>query len=63
MTDRPVTGGYAKVATVISADIPGAAQLAPADAVRFQVVSLAEAHAVLKRDRTQLRLLEALATW
>jgi len=63
MTDRPITGGYAKIATVISADIPRAAQLAPADTVRFELVSLVEAHAVLKRDRIQLRLLEALATW
>jgi len=63
MTDRPITGGYAKVATVISADIPRAAQLAPADKVRFQRISLADAHAFLKHDRRQLRLLEALATW
>ena len=63
MTDRPVTGGYAKIATVITADIPRAAQLAPVDSVRFQLVSLAEAHAVLKYDRMRIRLLETVTTW
>ena len=35
MADRQTTGGYPKIATVISADLPTAAQLAPGDWIEF----------------------------
>jgi len=35
MADRQTTGGYPKIATVISADLPLAGQLAPGDWIRF----------------------------
>lgn len=41
--DRPVTGGYAKVATVIARDWPLLAQATPGTAVRFQPITLAGA--------------------
>ncbi|MDQ2969511.1 MAG: biotin-dependent carboxyltransferase family protein, partial [Acidobacteriota bacterium] len=41
--DRPVTGGYAKIATVVGADFPLVAQARPGTTVRFRAVSLAEA--------------------
>lgn len=41
--DRPVTGGYAKIATVIRRDWPLLAQAPPGTAVRFRAVTLAEA--------------------
>lgn len=41
--DRPVTGGYARLGTVIAADWPWIAQAAPGRAVRFSAVSLSEA--------------------
>ncbi len=41
--DRPVTGGYAKIATVIAADYPLLAQALPGVIVRFKEVTLAEA--------------------
>jgi KipI family sensor histidine kinase inhibitor len=41
--DRPVTGGYAKIATVIGADLRALAQLRPGSLVRFQAVRLEEA--------------------
>ena len=41
--DRPVTGGYAKIATVIAADFPLLAQALPGTAVRFREVTLTEA--------------------
>jgi allophanate hydrolase subunit 2 len=47
MADRQTTGGYAKIATVISADISLAGQLAPGDEIRFVVCSPAEALAAL----------------
>jgi KipI family sensor histidine kinase inhibitor len=41
--DRPVTGGYAKIATVIARDWPLLAQAPPGTAIRFRQVTLAEA--------------------
>ena len=41
--DRPVTGGYAKIATVIGADWARLAQALPGSEVRFRAVELAEA--------------------
>ena len=41
--DRPVTGGYPKIATVISADLPLLAQVRPGARIRFRRVDLAEA--------------------
>ena len=47
MTDHATTGGYAIAATVITADLPLAGQLAPGDWVEFQACSLEEADAAL----------------
>jgi KipI family sensor histidine kinase inhibitor len=41
--DRPVTGGYAKVATVIGADLWALGQAVPGSQLRFQAVGLSEA--------------------
>jgi KipI family sensor histidine kinase inhibitor len=41
--DRPVTGGYTKIATVVGADLGRVAQLRPGAAVRFVPVSIAAA--------------------
>lgn len=43
MADGPTTGGYPKIATVLSVDLGGLAQVAPGDSVRFQAVSVEEA--------------------
>ena len=58
MADRQTTGGYPKIATVITADLPLAGQLAPGDWIEFQAVSRHEAVAALKQ---QLSRLEASA--
>jgi antagonist of KipI len=34
--DRPVTGGYAKIATVVASDWPLLVQALPGTAIRFQ---------------------------
>jgi antagonist of KipI len=41
--DRPVTGGYAKVGTVIGADLWALGQAVPGSVLRFEAVSLSEA--------------------
>ena len=48
LADRQTTGGYPKIATVISADLPALGQRRPGDKLRFQAVSLEEA-AVARR--------------
>jgi allophanate hydrolase subunit 2 len=41
--DRPVTGGYARIATVIGPDFRHVGQAVPGAIVRFQAISLREA--------------------
>lgn len=50
MADRQTTGGYPKIATVITADLPLAGQLAPGDWIEFRLTSMSDAAAAL-RDR------------
>lgn len=45
LADRQTTGGYPRVAYVVSADLPAAGRLRPGDAVRFAAVTMAEAAA------------------
>jgi biotin-dependent carboxylase-like uncharacterized protein len=55
MADRQTTGGYAKLATVITADIGAAAQAAPGDLLQFVLCSEADALAALvARERPLL---------
>lgn len=52
MADRQTTGGYPKIATVISADLRRLAQRRPGDPIRFEAVTLAAAReAALERRR------------
>ncbi|HUZ74720.1 MAG TPA: biotin-dependent carboxyltransferase family protein [Stellaceae bacterium] len=43
LADRQTTGGYPKIATVISADLPALGQMRPGDSIRFEVVGIAAA--------------------
>lgn len=43
MADHQTTGGYAKIATVISVDLPKLAQVKPFDTVYFEAISVEEA--------------------
>jgi len=53
------TGGYTKIATVISTDLSKIAQAVPGNRVRFQRVTLGEAHGFY---REQARLLKDIET-
>ena len=56
MADRQTAGGYPKIASVISADLPIAGQLAPGDFIEFALCSRQEAAAALiARERPLLR--------
>jgi antagonist of KipI len=61
MADRQTTGGYPKVGTVITADIPIAAQSAPGDRVTFAVCTIGEAHTARLEQERALRAIEELA--
>jgi antagonist of KipI len=49
--EHPTTGGYPKIANVISADWCRVGQLRPRDEVRFQFVSIDEAVQLLRVTR------------
>jgi antagonist of KipI len=55
LADRPVTGGYPQLATVITADLPLIAQLAPGDWIEFQECSRPDAVAALVAQDKGLR--------
>ncbi len=54
LVDRQTTGGYTKIATVISVDIARIGQTRPGHRVRFRRVTLDEAHAALRQERAWL---------
>jgi len=54
MSDRQTTGGYPQIATVITADLPLAGQLAPGDWVEFARCTRAEAIAALRDQEARL---------
>ena len=58
MADRQTTGGYAKLGAVISADLPLLAQAGPGNKIRFEQVSVEEAHSALRMERKELKKLE-----
>jgi antagonist of KipI len=58
MADRQTTGGYAILATVISADIGLAGQLAPGDQIQFDACTLQEAMAALIKQERALMAIE-----
>ncbi len=48
--DAQVSGGYTKIANIISADLDWLAQVMPGEALRFQAVTLEEAHQLLREE-------------
>jgi len=54
LADRQTTGGYAKIATVIGADLPLLGQTKPGDKIKFAVVSYSEALLLLRELTTKL---------
>ncbi len=59
MSDRQTTGGYAKIGSVINADLPKIAQLKQGDTVRFTPVDIHEAQRLLLERK---RLFDSLET-
>jgi len=63
MADHQTTGGYARIGTVVSADLSIAAYLAPGDQVWFEEITLAEAERLAVEQERSLRLLERTLRW
>lgn len=58
LSDRQTTGGYAKIATVISADLPLLAQLRPGDKLKFEQTNLKYAKKRIKEENRLLKKLQ-----
>lgn len=58
MADHQTTGGYTKIASVISVDLPKAAQLRPGSRVRFEKVSIGEAQDLYVEELARLKELD-----
>jgi biotin-dependent carboxylase-like uncharacterized protein len=50
-----VTGGYRKIATIISADLPLVGQIKPGDRIEFEAVSMKDAHRALQALEDRIR--------
>jgi len=62
LADHQTTGGYPKIATVISADLPLVGRRRPGDRVRFAAVGIAEAERLRRAERAALDALLAKVT-
>ncbi|MBU8907547.1 biotin-dependent carboxyltransferase family protein [Desertibacillus haloalkaliphilus] len=58
LADRQTTGGYTRIATVISVDLPYISQLLPGQQVRFQTVSVEQAQTACSHQQLTLRRLK-----
>ena len=59
LADRGTTGGYTKVATVISPDIGLLAQAMPGARIKFAAVSVEDAHDILREQEEMIREIKA----
>jgi biotin-dependent carboxylase-like uncharacterized protein len=59
LADHQTTGGYPKIATVISADVPAVGRRRPGDAIRFAAVTVAEAEQLARDQEHRLSALVA----
>lgn len=60
LADRQTTGGYAKIGTVASVDVPKLVQCAPSRTIRFTRVSVQEAQRIYREEAERTRALEKL---
>jgi len=54
MADRQTVGGYPRVGEVASVDLALLAQLKPGDTLRFESISLSEAHNLIHEQEIRL---------
>lgn len=54
MADHQTTGGYAKIATVISADLPKLAQVKPKDKISFEIIDIDTAEKIAIKQKKHI---------
>ena len=59
MADRQTVGGYPRVGEVASVDLPLLAQLKPGDTLRFEEITLSDAHRLIHEQETRLAQMQA----
>ena len=59
LADHQTTGGYPKIATVISADLPVVGRRRPGDPIRFAAVPVEEAEQLARDDEQHIAALVA----
>ncbi|BAK43495.1 biotin-dependent carboxyltransferase family protein [Eggerthella sp. YY7918] len=57
LADRQTTGGYAKIGTVATVDIPKLVQRPPGSVVRFEPITVQEAQTLLRAEARQFEML------
>jgi antagonist of KipI len=62
MADHQTTGGYPRIAHVISAHLPKLAQLRPGDCIHFKITDLATAENLLIAQQQELNILQRACT-
>jgi antagonist of KipI len=60
MADHQTTGGYPKIAQIISSDLPRLAQLKPGDTITFSELSLSKAQQLAFKRENQIRALQKI---
>ena len=58
LTDRGTTGGYTKIATIISVDLAEMAQAMPGDTISFSSVTVEEAYQALRQQEEMIQQLK-----
>lgn len=61
MADRQTTGGYTRIGTIISVDIPKVAQLLPGDTIQFETISIKKAQQFAIEEAKMFRVLQLLS--
>lgn len=57
MADRQTTGGYTKIATVITPDLSALAQMSPGNTMNFEMVSVEESHRIYREYEKEFEVI------
>ncbi len=60
LLNEQTVGGYAKIATIISWDLPKVAQAMPGDTIVFEKIDLLLAHQIYSRESEKIQAIQAL---
>jgi antagonist of KipI len=63
MADHQTTGGYPRIAHVVSTSLPGLAQKNPGEALRFRMIDIATAEELLLKQHHHLLQLQNACTF